>query len=100
MFKLQSMNDFEKIVLIRNLALEHGSIYCISSDPEHECNEFHSENIVLVIYDSEFRPALQAILTDIFAQYGPGPYGMASNTSQDEFIQIKLGSCICGYNDF
>ena len=100
MFRLQTMNDYSKIVLIRNLAMENGYIYCISSDPAHECDDFNSEKIVLVIYDNEFRPALQAILADMFAQYGPGPYGMEANTSQDEFIQLKLGSCICGYNNF
>ena len=99
-FKLTTVEDHSKIGLIRNLARESGSIHCISSFPPHECNVFNSETIVLVIYDNGFKPALQAILSEVFALYGPEPYGMASDTTQDEFIQLKIGLCICGFSTF
>ena len=99
-FKLASMEDQSKLGLIRVLAKESGLIHCISSVPPHECSVFHSDTIILVIYDGEFKPALQDILGEVFTLFGPEPYGMAADTSQEEFIQLKLGSCICGFSTF
>ena len=99
-YKMTSRKDFDKLCEIRRVAMEKGTLYCISSKPEHNCEPFQSENIVLVTYDIQFNSALQTILAELFDQYGPGPYGMDPNTSREEFTQIKLGTCICGYSDF
>ena len=99
-FNLANIEDQNKLGLIRVMAKESGLIHCISSVPSHECSAFQSDTIILVIYNGAFKPALQDILGKVFNKFGPEPYGMAADTSEEEFIELKLGTCICGFSTF
>ena len=99
-FNLASQSDQSKIALIRNHASVNGWVYCVRSTPAHQCDEITSENIALIIYNRLFKGAVQDIVRDLFAQYGAVYYGMSADTSEEEFIQLKMGSCICGFTTF
>ena len=99
-FTLASQSDQTKIALIREHASVNGRVYCVQSTPAHQCDGVTSENIALVIYNRLFKGAVQDIVRDLFAQYGPVFYGMSADTCEDEFIQLKMGSCICGFSTF
>ena len=99
-YTLASQADMSKIAQIRNHAMVHGSVHCISSTPAHQCNEITSETIALVIYNRGFKGAVQDIVRELFTQYGAVYYGMSPDTSEEEFIQLKMGSCICLFTTF
>ena len=99
-FILDTVHDYEKLVIIKEFALEHTGVFYMNM--EHICEEMSQphllslENIGLVRYKEPFRPALEAILRDVFLECGP-PEGMEDDTSCEEYIELKLPSCICGY---
>ena len=100
-YKLASQSDTYKIAQIKNHAMVHGGkIYCISSRPAHQCNEIASDTIALVIYNSSFKHAVGEIVKELFAQFGAEYYGMFTDTSEEEFTQLKMGSCFCGFSTF
>ena len=98
-YNLQTEEDVQKLVTIKHSILQQGvAIFCIPSEPEHLCHTLDSDNVVLVVYDPQFRAALKTVMSRVFSRHGAEQYGMAYDTSVDEFMYIKLGSCICGYS--
>ena len=57
------------------------------------------EQGILVRYNPQFRTPLKDLLKELYEEYGTEVYGMDPETSLEEFIQIKLGTCVCGYTD-
>ena len=99
-FTLASHADMGNIDLIRNHAMVHGSVHFIPSTPPHHCDEISSETIALVVYNTGFKVIVQDIVRELYTQYGAVYYGLSPDTSEPEFIQLKMGSCICGFTTF
>ena len=99
-FHLSSQADQSKIALIRKHASENGWVYSVRSTPPHMCDEITKEDIAVIIYTRHFQGAVKDIIRDLFAQYGPAYYGMSEETCEEEFIDIKMHSCICGFSTF
>ena len=93
------VDDYEKLV-IKEFALIHTGVFYM--DMDHTCEELSQpelltlEHIGLVRYKESFRPAFEAILREVFLECGP-PEGMEDDTSCEEYIDLKLPSCIFGY---
>ena len=93
---LKSECDQHKISQIRDTALVRGLLFCVPDTASHICVKYSTENAVLVCYHAEFRQVLKDILSEVFEEFGPEHFELEEDTSVEEFIEIKLNTCICG----
>ena len=93
---LRNAGDQYKITQIRETALIRGLIFCKPEKAPHICLRYNTANAVLVCYHEEYRQALSDILTEVFEEFGPEHFELEEDTSVEEFIEIKLNTCICG----
>ena len=98
-YTLTTQADTYKIATIKNHAwVFGGKMSFISNRPAHQCNEILSDSIAVIIYNSSFKQAVHEIVNELFTQFGPVYYGMVPDTSEEEFTQLKIHSCCCGFS--
>ena len=93
---LATDNDFYKLAEIKMTTLVRGLIFCVPDFAPHICLQYNTANAVLVCYNQQFKPALSEILADVFEDFGPTHFELLEDTTLQEFIDIKLNTCICG----
>ena len=98
-YTLTTQADTYKIAAIKKHALVFGGkMYFVSNRPAHQCNEIPNDSIAVIIYNSSFKQAVHEIVNELFTQFGPEYYGMFPDTTEEEFTQLKMGSCMCGFS--
>ena len=78
--------DQDKISQVRDTALLRGLIFCVPGPAPHVCIKYPTENAVLVFYHTTFQPILRNILSEIYKIFGPEPFGLEEDTSEDVAI--------------